>query len=569
MKRIFYAFLASISLLFALPALADSFPSFDQTISISADGWLTVEEAVTVEFDSPRHGIYREIPVKYRTPSGNPFSVRVNVYSVMDGNGVPVPYSLSRSQNDLVVKIGDPDKTVIGRRKYVVLYSAERALLFAESQDQLYWNVITEPWENMGIPEKSSVKIVLPPGIAAGDIGTRCFTVSGSSSDGDCSKTVSESEAEFSARNAPLTVVVGWPKGHVSPPTREDRLRSWLADNGIVFLPLLAFIGMFYLWYKKGRDPKVTGSIAVQYDPPEGASPAELGALVNSAVRKEEITATIIDLAVRGYLEIIEKNEESFIGRKAAYSFKMLKPADGSLRPHEERVMDGIFGSASGAGAEVSMTELQHKFYQPAEEAKGLVFDAAVRRGWFSKSPKLVRGIYIALAAAYAAGAFVIWLFLAGSGSVAVGPVWVASLAIPAAIIAVFGYFMPSRTLKGTSAFAHALGFREYLSKAEKYRLKWEEKENIFEKYLPYAMAFGVVDKWARAFEGALNEPPSWYRGTGYAHWTPMLFASSLNDAASSFAGSMYSAPSSGGGGGFGGGGFGGGGFGGGGGGSW
>jgi uncharacterized membrane protein len=132
-----------------------------------------------------------------------------------------------------------------------------------------------------------------------------------------------------------------------------------------------------------------------------------------------------------------------------------------------------------------------------------------------------------------------------------------------------FGYFMPARTVKGTDAYAWALGFKEYLSKAEKYRLKWEEKENIFEKFLPYAMVFGVVDKWAKAFAGLNTQPPSWYHGSSMNVWSPIIFANTLSTATSSFGHAMMTAPSAKGGGGFGGGGMGGGGFGGGGGGSW
>ena len=151
------------------------------------------------------------------------------------------------------------------------------------------------------------------------------------------------------------------------------------------------------------------------------------------------------------------------------------------------------------------------------------------------------------------------------------GPTAAVSLFLPGAIIIFFGYFMPARTLKGTVAYSQALGFKEYLSKAEKYKLQWEEKENIFEAFLPYAMIFGVVDKWAGAFEGIDKEPPNWYRGGVMNNWSPLIFAHALTSATSSIGQSLAVAPSAkgGSGGGFGGGGFGGGGFGGGGGGSW
>jgi uncharacterized membrane protein len=155
------------------------------------------------------------------------------------------------------------------------------------------------------------------------------------------------------------------------------------------------------------------------------------------------------------------------------------------------------------------------------------------------------------------------------SNDFALGPTGYAALILPAAIIAFFGYLMPARTATGNAAYIKTLGFKEFISKAEKYRAKWEEKENIFSDYLPYAMVFGVADKWAKAFEGLDKNPPSWYRGSPGLMWSPLFFASSMTSAASSFGHSLAVAPSSRGGGGFGGGGGGGGGFGGGGGGSW
>ncbi len=563
-KEIIAAFSFFAALLVALPAGASNIPEFYQRIRISGDGALGIEESVKVFFDSPRHGIYRDIPVKYRTEAGNPLTTAVKIISVADGKtGKEISYSTSRQGNYLRIKIGDADKTVVGEQNYSIEYEVSRALLFLEDEDQLYWNVSTEPWNDLGWPERARAEVELPPGVSLGAVRTRCFVGLGYGGPENCAKTDVGSTIEFSAENSPLTIVVGWPKGAVREPTRSERARLWLADNGIIFWPVAVFVAMYALWHKKGRDPKVKSSIVVQYAPPEGVSPAELGALVNSAVGKNEITATIVDLAVRGYLEIEEKEEKGVFGGGSGYSFRLVKPSDAGLKPHEAHVLDGIFGDAE-AGEKKELSELQNEFYKSAEAAKGSVLLAAVGRGWFSRSPRSVRGAYVGMAAAYLAVVF----FLAGA-LMSNGPTWMISLIIPAAIIAFFGYFMPARTLKGTDAFAHALGFKEYLSKAEKYRLKWEEKENIFEKYLPYAMIFGVVDKWAKAFEGILNEPPNWYHGAAYGNWTPLLFIHSLNAATESISNTIFTAPSAKGGGGFGGGGFGGGGFGGGGGGSW
>jgi len=132
----------------------------------------------------------------------------------------------------------------------------------------------------------------------------------------------------------------------------------------------------------------------------------------------------------------------------------------------------------------------------------------------------------------------------------------------------IFSPFMPKRTKKGTEAYWHILGFKEYINTAEKYRAQFYEKENIFEKYLPYAIIFGLADKWAKAFEGIYNRPPSWYEGDFGPRFTTLVFVNSVSRSLSSANSAFVSRPG-GGGSGFGGGGFSGGGGGGGGGGSW
>jgi len=564
--KIIGAFIFCFSLLLsAAPALANDFASFDQRIEVGSNSLLTVQEKIVVDFSSPRHGIYRDLPVNYKTAAGNPFSLRVRILSVTDDNGMPMRHSESRKGEYERLQIGDPDVTVTGRQNYVITYSVSRALLYLPQSDELYWNAIVGEWGNLGLPAKTSVTVVLPKAVATSGIKTRCFTVVGSSDDGGCRGTVSgDGVIYFSAAGTPLTVVADWPKGLVTPPTMREQVRDWFADNGIVFWPVVVFIGMFFLWYKKGRDPRVNQAIVVQYAPPDGVSPAELAALAHSEVGKDDITATIIDLAVRGYLEITETVEASMIGKKTGYLFTLKNPDRRGLKSFEERVLIGIFGAASGAGAQVSLEKLRYKFYSDAEIAKKQMFDSAVSAGWFSKSPTAVRGMYIGAALLYAMA-----VIFFGRGIFASGPIWFVSMLAPAVIIAVFGYFMPARTLYGTKVYASVLGFKEFLVKADKYRLQWAEKENIFEKYLPYAIALGVVDKWAQAFEDFQNQPPNWYHGTALVSWSPVLFAHSLNSASAVMNATMYAAPSSKGGGGFGGGGFGGGGFGGGGGGSW
>jgi len=147
---------------------------------------------------------------------------------------------------------------------------------------------------------------------------------------------------------------------------------------------------------------------------------------------------------------------------------------------------------------------------------------------------------------------------------------WFLSVSVCGLIIAAAARTMPKKTRKGRDALIAARGFEEYLSRAERREIELQERQNYFEKFLPYALAFGIADKWARAFEGIQTKPPNWYSGDGGV-FRPTLFAHDLNLASRSMSSAMVSQPrSSGGSGGSGfSGGFSGGGRGGGGGGAW
>jgi len=573
MRKLSIIFFAILFLVAAGPALAsNNFLSFDQQIRVGSDSALTVQETINVNLPDQRHGIFRDLPVKYQTPDGDPFNLRVKVVSVSDDSGNSLPYVVSQQNGVEDVRIGDPNVYVTGRQTYILTYTVSRALLYLSDQDQLYWNVIGASWGDLGIPDETSATVILPGNVAAAQLKTSCFTAIGSTTPGGCENKTADNAAQFSVSGTkPLTIVVGWPKGIVAVPAPTQQIKDWLADNWIVFWPLIVFAGMFLLWFKKGRDPKPEGPLVVSYEPPEKATPAELGVLFDERTDAKDITATIIHLAVKGYLNIIESPKKNSLIPSSSYVFELnkLAPQDATLTNYEQGIINGLFGVGASVGDQVDVSSLQNSFYAVANVAKAQMDAAAVARGWFVKSPTAVRAVYMGAGIAYLVlVAFFLYNALVAAFGTS-GPVAAVALFLPGAIILFFGYFMPARTLKGTEAYAQALGFKEYLSKAEKYRLKWDEKVNIFEAYLPYAMIFGVVDKWSKAFEGIDKQPPSWYRGGMMNGWSPLLFANTLTNATSTIGRSLAVAPSAKGGGGFGGGGFGGGGFGGGGGGSW
>jgi uncharacterized membrane protein len=332
---------------------------------------------------------------------------------------------------------------------------------------------------------------------------------------------------------------------------------------------------MYLLWYRRGRDPQV-GSIAVQYEPPGGLTPGEAGALVDDAADMRDITASIVDLAVHGYLEIEERKTERMMGLYTSQDYAFIlkkKPAEWvSAKPHELLLLAGLFDN--GARDYVELSDLQNRFYKHLPGIRKALFDSLVKRGYYAHRPDDVRGLFIGAALVAAALLIGIGQYLARRLGMQALPFTIAGVS-SGVIVAAFGWIMPARTVAGAKARLGVLGFEDFLGRVEGDRLQRMTsathltQAQTFEKYLPFAMALGVEKKWAAAFDGVFKEPPSWYHAPPGTMFRGMYFANSLSNMSARTAQVMVSAPrsssgSSGFGGGRGGGGFSGGGFGGG-----
>ena len=534
-----------------LSVLAEDFSidRFSADVEVLRSGQILVEEKIEVDFLEPRHGLVRNIPVRYTDSRGITRSIRLRVRKVVDQANRPVPYKKSKQGNDLVIRIGDPDRTVTGPAIYRIIYAVDRGLLYFDDHDELYWNVTGTEWPV--IPKHVSTAVSVPAPLT--ETRVECFTGPYGSTEKNCAQGELEGRVLVVSRDF-LTVVIGWPKGYVRSPTIFDRIGWFLTDNGVVFFPLGMLALLVYVWWTRGRDVRGRKTIIAEYDPPEGMTPGEMGTLLDARVHPRDFSAAVVNLAIGGYLRIIEE-EKGKIFKSKSYTLERIKSADEKLEEHEKIILERLF--ESGSRIELAQGKAKQAFN---EFAKNLYAHLA-RQNYFIRNPNSVRGAFILVG-----GALVFVGFFLGE---IIGPLGLGSFAATGVMFFAFAPIMPKKTKKGTLAYERALGFKEFLTVAEKYRIQWQEKERIFEKYLPYAMVFGVVDQWSRALADTMREPPSWYSGS-FAGWNAVAFTSSLN----SFTRSANSAASpakgaSAGSSGFGGGGFSGGGFGGGGGGSW
>jgi uncharacterized membrane protein len=537
---------------------------FHVAVDVSADGSIAVQETITARFTGSWNGIFRTIPVEYYTPRGLNYSLRLSVDSVTDDENRSLKYESSRVRHYRKLKIWVPGAADV-TKTVKLRYHVANALRFFDEHDELYWNVTGDEWE---VPiERAAADIRLPDGVT-GLRATSFRGIYGSTQQASVSIVPSGVHVEAAsglAFHEGLTAVVGWNPGVVHRPTAVERAAALAYSNLPLAIPPLVFFGMLRLWRARGRDPALA-PIAAQYEPPAQMTPAELGTLFDGKPDMCDITATVVDLAVRGYLHITEEDDPKFFGLFSSkdYTFTLKKPrsAWSALKTHERDMLEAMFDDGEES---VKLSDLKNKFYKHLPGLRNGLYGMLVKAGFYTGRPDRVRTSYIV-------GGVVVGFILGGAGATVMAGFGMQPVAaiiagvLSAIIIAVFGWFMPSRTVLGTRELEKVLGFQEFLTRVESDRLQRIVKTPaMFEKFLPYAMALGVADNWAKAFEDIYKEPPQWYTGPGGIHaFRPSSFASSLGAMSSQAATAMASAPRSSGGSGFGGGGSSGGGFGGG-----
>jgi uncharacterized membrane protein YgcG len=546
--------------------------NFTSHITVAENSTVTVRETIAVEFHRPRHGIFRDIPYRYTNELGKTTESPVTVLAVEDGAGKNWRYRVTRQGNVVDVRIGDPHKLVSGNQTYVITYTVDNMVLFFKDHDELYWNVTGDKWQAPIQQASARVSILSPKKSKL--LQTACYTGVAGSTEKLCTHDAANNIAEFTAtRDFPpgsgFTIAFGWDKGIVTPPSEFSKsLRSLnLRENWLFILPFVSLGVMIKLWRTYGRDPKIREAVTVMYRPPQISgrpiSPAEAGALIDEKLDPRDITAAIVGLAVKGYLRIEETERGGLIFDSKDHTLVKIKEPDADLDSFESLLMTSLFAE----GSSVVVSTLKNKFYKNLKGLQDALYGDLVEKKFFGRNPDKVRnyyrvaGIFTGIAAGLFGAGFFTLIGIADS------PVNVIVGFLTAIPIIAFARYMPAKTRAGASAYMDVLGFREFLSRAEKDKIERMGEKDLFFKYLPYAMSLDVVDNWSKAFVGIYQEPPQWYAGTGRMDSFDVRgFSHSLTAATSSIATAMYSSPR---GSGSGGGGSSGGGGGGGGGGSW
>ena len=525
---------------------------FDAAIGVAADGSIDVQESIVVHFTGAWNGIYRTIPVEYRTPRGLDYSLRLSIASITNEFDQPLKHEIGRERGYRKVKIWVPGAEDATHTIHIH-YRVENALRFFDEHDELYWNVTGNEWD---VPiAASSATILFPPNVT----GLRATAFRGAYGSTEHNAVAIDNRtvriaADRLAFHEGLTAVVGWNPGVVHRPTRLEHALALLRDNWQLAVPVAVFMLLWPLWWFRGRDPD-PGSITTMYEPPQNLSPGEAGGLIDGVPDMRDITATLVDLAVRGYVRIEQDRDAAKTSAAAdtpatrdaepQYAFTSLEPHKewNALKTHESLLLAGVFENRD----HVPAADLKNKFYIQLVDIKQAIMSSLIEQGFYAKDPADVAVPYVLSGMALGAG-LVVWVvmaFLSNGGLEYPSVVTAGCGVVTGALFFGFGVAMPARTREGNRVYAKLKGFQEFLARVDGDRMNRTVKSpELFEKYLPYAMVLGVESEWAAAFKDIYTQTPEWYIGTSpIDRFDALSFAGQMHRMSADVGSIMTSAP--------------------------
>jgi len=539
---------------------------FHSEITVNKDSSLLIVENITADCGNlpDKHGIFRVLPTFYQKSANEKIDTPITLESIMDSsNAIPYKTSADPINRTVTWKIGDPDTTVSGINYYKITYLVKNAIRFDDPNfDEFYWNLNGNFWKietdsytaKINFPSGIDKKSVKEINVYSGALGVKDTGLATSNWLDDNTLEVKSNRTLKAGEG--ITLSATFPNGIISPykPTFLEKYGPFL----FFLIPLIALMYLFRTWNRFGKDPANHDAIMAEYDIPDNLAPIELSILdKNGQLKSTAITASIINLAVKGYIKIEQIDKQGLFGQK---DFNLLK-LDGkpTLSLSEKDLLLSLFADQ----AETKTSDLRNKFYTSIPKLKQTALDELNKNGYFD--PNGFRWQIGILVLGF------IFLFL-GFWSFALNLALGASLLLTGVIALIFSMIMPRRTEKGAQTFRKILGFKEFIDKTEKYRANFNEKENIFEKFLPYAMLFGLTSIWINNMKKIYGASyfstyhPLWFYGPAFTNFNANTFNEMVNDLSKDMNSAISSSPSSSG---SGGGGFSGGGGGGGGGGGW
>ncbi len=486
----------------------------DAEITILSNGDIHFEEVWETRFEGgPFTFAFRSIPLNKVEEITN-WGVREGSTIYSSGSGsTPFTYKLSSEGGERKITwyfLPTTNQT----RTFTLSYTLKGALAIYDEGDQFFWKFIES--DRGYTINSASVTVRLPAAFSTEQLEGATFFNGDATSDWQIvdGQTIAYRGGPFYSGDE-WEIGVKFPHGVVNaapPPWQSIADNQWLYNLEAIVAALIFLIsggmGVYLIWYLWGRD-KPVGVMAEFFPrPPDDSPPAVAGTLIDERADMQDIIASLVDLARRGYLKIVEKPSIKPLAIKSDFTFVRSEKDDGDLLPYERRLLRSIFGRKT----ERDLNALKNKFYTKLPAIKEELYEEVVARGFFSTSPEKVRARYDCFSAllliVIGGIAFIIFAVfteytpLAGcvSGSLIVFPIG----------LLILSQFMPRKTERGARAAAQWKAFQRYLKNIDKYTDVAEAKEQ-FERYLPYAIAFGLEKTWVEKFAAVDAPVPVWW----------------------------------------------------------
>jgi hypothetical protein len=554
--RVIRAVLAVLALLVAVapgavaglaaPAAADTEGVVKDQVALTVqrDGSIQVRETVLYDFGSgSTRGITRSFVARVRIDDTRDQLFRLDRLRASSPDGAPTTVKTQANGSATVVTVGAGTR-VSGRRRVVLDYTVRGAVTAVPGATELRW-AAAGGWS---VPVVDAQVSVSAPGPArsincfAGDLVSRlaCTTASR----GHTGVSADFFQQGLRERQY-LTVVAGYAPGTINGNAIYERRRTlasafavnWVTGGALIGLLVLLLGGLALLYHTRGRDHRIVSSKAAEGDhapigagakftPPDGVRPGQVGTLIDEQADVIDVTATIVDLAVRGYLMIEELPRETY-GRPD-WRLRKLARANPDLLAYERTLYDALFHGRR----EVSLSDLGGEFAEQLAAVRDALYDDVVEQGWFARRPDAVRGRWTTAGIVLTFAGVAATALLAFFTSYALLGL---ALVIAGAALALGGQYMPAKTVKGATVFAHTLGLRAYLQRGQDDEAQDQaeaQRVALFSRYLPYAIVFDTIERWARtvadvgAENGEAADTLYWYEGP--AEWHLANFADSI-----------------------------------------
>lgn len=578
-------------------------------VQVRKDSSLDVTETIDIraERDRINHGIYRDFPTRYRGRQGS----MVHVGFTFEGatmDGMPVPASTESIGNGVRIKVGDPEKFVdVGEHSFVLHYRTTRQIGRFKDYDELYWNATGNGW--LFPIDEAVARIRLPSSV---QLGQHAYYTGPQGSTATNAEVIEEKPGDITFQttqplepNEGLTVAIAFPKGVVADAAGSTRAAWWLSDYGPPAIGALGLLGLcifyFFAWSRAGRNPRA-GTVVPIFSPPDNLSPAGMRYVTKMGADNRAFAAAVVDMGVRGHIRLVEEDGGWFSGKKT----RLERLSADSPLPEEEQA---ALSQLATTGESVVMEQKNHERFSSAQSNLAQVLKTTYEGklfkrnyGWAAAGTLLfVAALWLAAAAVVVASdgasawqigvvfgclavCALLWMVFHDSSTgkcllslisvvalfvlfalgmpilgQALSSGWILPLVLPLLaiplVISAF-WWIAAPTKEGRAVLDHIAGFNQYLSITERDRLDRmtppADTPELFERYLPYAIALGVENRWADRFQGVLaaaaaqgQQGFAWYSGSSSPWSNPGGFVDSVGSSLASTISSASTAPGS------------------------